>query len=138
MGIYEELQWRGLIKDVSDPSIKDKLNAGGMTFYIGTDPTGDSLHIGHFSSFLICKRLKDAGHHPIVLVGGAAILTKYRFREMTTDIDAIIRGSSSIKDAINHVGDKFDLSNGWINADFMHTSSYSPKLDEFSKHYKSF
>ena len=71
MGIYEELQWRGLIKDVSDPAIKDKLNEGGLTFYIGTDPTGDSLHIGHFSSFLICKRLKDAGHHPIMLVGGA-------------------------------------------------------------------
>ena len=71
MGIYEELEWRGLIKDVSDPIIKEKLNAGGMTFYIGTDPTGDSLHIGHYSSFLICKRLKDAGHHPIVLVGGA-------------------------------------------------------------------
>ena len=71
MGIYEELEWRGLIKDVSDPSIREKLNAGGLTFYIGTDPTGDSLHIGHFSSFLICKRLKDAGHHPIVLVGGA-------------------------------------------------------------------
>ena len=71
MGIYEELEWRGLVKDVSDPSLKEKLNKGGMTFYIGTDPTGDSLHIGHFSSFLICKRLKDAGHHPIVLVGGA-------------------------------------------------------------------
>ena len=71
MGIYEELEWRGLIKDVSDPSIREKLNKGGVTFYIGTDPTGDSLHIGHFSSFLICKRLKDAGHHPIVLVGGA-------------------------------------------------------------------
>ena len=71
MGIYEELEYRGLIKDVSDPSLKEKLNKGGMTFYIGTDPTGDSLHIGHFSSFLICKRLKDAGHHPIVLVGGA-------------------------------------------------------------------
>ena len=71
MGIYEELEWRGLIKDVSDPSLREKLNAGGLTFYIGTDPTGDSLHIGHFSSFLICKRLKDAGHHPIVLVGGA-------------------------------------------------------------------
>ncbi len=70
MGIYEELEWRGLIKDVSDPSIKEKLNKGGMTFYIGTDPTGDSLHIGHFSSFLISKRLKDAGHHPILLVGG--------------------------------------------------------------------
>ncbi len=71
MGIYEELEWRGLVKDVSDPSLRDKLNQGGMTFYIGTDPTGDSLHIGHFSSFLICKRLRDAGHHPIVLVGGA-------------------------------------------------------------------
>lgn len=70
MGIYEELEWRGLIKDVSDPSLKEKLNKGGMTFYIGTDPTGYSLHIGHFSSFLICKRLKDAGHHPILLVGG--------------------------------------------------------------------
>lgn len=70
MGIYEELEWRGLIKDVSDHSLKEKLNKGGMTFYIGTDPTGDSLHIGHFSSFLICKRLKDAGHHPILLVGG--------------------------------------------------------------------
>ena len=71
MGIYEELEWRGLVKDVSDPILKEKLNKGGMTFYIGTDPTGDSLHIGHFSSFLICKRLKDAGHNPIVLVGGA-------------------------------------------------------------------
>ena len=71
MGIYEELEWRGLIKDVSDPSLREKLNAGGMTFYIGTDPTGDSLHIGHFSSFLISKRLKDAGHHPILLIGGA-------------------------------------------------------------------
>ena len=70
MGIYEELEWRGLIKDVSDPQIREKLNAGGMTFYIGTDPTGDSLHIGHFSSFLISKRLKDAGHNPILLVGG--------------------------------------------------------------------
>ncbi|MBQ6335483.1 MAG: tyrosine--tRNA ligase [Erysipelotrichaceae bacterium] len=70
MGIYEELVWRGLIKDESSPEIKDLLNKGGVTFYIGTDPTGDSLHIGHFSSFLISKRLKDAGHNPILLVGG--------------------------------------------------------------------
>ena len=70
MGIYEELVWRGLIKDESSPEIKDLLNKGGATFYIGTDPTGDSLHIGHFSSFLISKRLKDAGHNPILLVGG--------------------------------------------------------------------
>lgn len=71
MKIYDELVWRGLIKDVSSPEIEEKINAGGLTFYIGTDPTGDSLHIGHFSSFLISKRLKDAGHNPILLVGGA-------------------------------------------------------------------
>lgn len=70
MNIYEELVWRGLIKDESSPEIKELLNKGGLTFYIGTDPTGDSLHIGHFSSFLISKRLKDAGHNPILLVGG--------------------------------------------------------------------
>ena len=74
----------------------------------------------------------------IVLVGGAAILANYGFRDMTTDIDAIIHAASSMKDAINHVGDKFELPNGWLNADFMHTDSYSPKLDEFSVYYKSF
>lgn len=74
----------------------------------------------------------------IVLVGDAAILTNYGFRDMTTDIDAVIHAASSMKDAINHVGDKFDLPNGWLNADFMHTGSYSPKLDEFSVYYKSF
>lgn len=71
MKIYDELLWRGLIKDFSDPALIDKLNNGNMTFYIGTDPTGDSLHIGHFSSFLIATRLKKAGHNPILLVGGA-------------------------------------------------------------------
>ena len=71
MTLYEELKWRGLIKDISSPELVDKLNKGGLTFYIGTDPTADSLHIGHFSSFLIARRLKEAGHHPILLVGGA-------------------------------------------------------------------
>ena len=71
MKLYDELKWRGLIKDVTSPEIEEKLNNGGMTFYIGTDPTADSMHIGHLSSFLISKRLKDAGHNPILLVGGA-------------------------------------------------------------------
>ncbi|MCI8445574.1 MAG: tyrosine--tRNA ligase [Bacilli bacterium] len=71
MTLFEELTWRGLIKDISSPELEEKLNNGGLTFYIGTDPTGDSLHIGHYSSFLISKRLKQAGHNPILLVGGA-------------------------------------------------------------------
>lgn len=74
----------------------------------------------------------------IVLVGGAAILTNYGFRDMTTDIDAVIHAASSMKDAINYVGDKFNLPRGWLNADFTRTSSYSPKLDEFSHYYKTF
>ena len=70
MTLLEELKWRGLIKDISSPDLEGKLNEGGLTFYIGTDPTADSLHVGHLSSFLISKRLKDAGHTPILLVGG--------------------------------------------------------------------
>jgi len=71
MKLYDELVWRGLIKDISSEELVDKLNNGHLTFYIGTDPTADSLHVGHLSSFLISKRLKDAGHTPILLVGGA-------------------------------------------------------------------
>ncbi|MBE6155525.1 MAG: tyrosine--tRNA ligase [Firmicutes bacterium] len=71
MTLYEELKWRGLIQDISSPELIEKLNAGGLTFYIGTDPTADSMHIGHYSSFLISKRLAKAGHHPLLLVGGA-------------------------------------------------------------------
>ena len=70
MNIYDDLVYRGLINDISSPDLKEKLNEGGITFYIGTDPTGDSMHIGHFSSFLIATRLKKAGHNPILLIGG--------------------------------------------------------------------
>lgn len=73
-----------------------------------------------------------------MLVGGAAILTNYGFRDMTTDIDAVIHAASSMKDAINRVGDKFHLPNGWLNADFMRTGSFSPKLDEYPVYYKTF
>ena len=71
MKLYEELKWRGLIKDVSSPELEKKLNEESLTFYIGTDPTADSMHIGHFSSFLIATRLAKAGHKPVLLIGGA-------------------------------------------------------------------
>ena len=71
MTLYEDLKWRGLIQDISDEKLIDKLNNEKLTFYIGTDPTADSMHIGHYSSFLISKRLAKAGHKPILLVGGA-------------------------------------------------------------------
>ena len=71
MTLFEDLKWRGLIKDISSPELENKLNNEKLTFYIGTDPTADSMHIGHFSSFLIANRLARAGHKPILLIGGA-------------------------------------------------------------------
>ncbi len=71
MKLYDDLKWRGLIKDITNPELEEKLNNGGMTFYWGTDPSADSLHIGHFSSLLMAKRLENYGHKPIILVGGA-------------------------------------------------------------------
>ena len=74
----------------------------------------------------------------IVLVGGAAILANYGFREMTYDIDAVITASSALKEAVNTVGDRLGLPNGWLNADFKNTSSYSPKLSQYSKYYRTY
>ena len=74
MKLYDELKWRGLIKDVSSPDLEDKLNNGKLTFYWGTDPTADSLHLGHYSSLVTAKRLANAGHQFILLVGGATAL----------------------------------------------------------------
>lgn len=74
MTLYEDLEWRGLIQNISSPDLIDKLNDGELTFYIGTDPTADSLHLGHYSSFLIARRLANAGHHPLLLVGAATAM----------------------------------------------------------------
>ena len=71
MNFFEELNWRGLINDITSPEVEDVINNQKVTFYIGTDPTADSLHIGHYSSLLMAKRLEQHGHHPIMLVGGA-------------------------------------------------------------------
>ena len=74
----------------------------------------------------------------IILIGGAAILINYGFRDMTADVDAILHASSSMRDAINQVGDQFALPYGWMNCDFMRTASYSPKLSQFSTFYRTF
>ena len=71
MGIYEELVARGLIAQVTnEEEIKEMINNGKATFYIGFDPTADSLHVGHFMALCLMKRLQMAGNKPVVLVGG--------------------------------------------------------------------
>lgn len=74
----------------------------------------------------------------LVLIGGASVLINYGFRNMTTDIDALIQAASAMKDAINRVGDRYDLPHGWLNADFTNTESYSVKLSQFSVYYKTY
>lgn len=75
MGIYEELQARGLIAQVTnEPLIRDLINNGKATFYIGFDPTADSLHVGHFMALCLMKRLQEAGNKPIALIGGGTAM----------------------------------------------------------------
>ena len=85
-------------------------------------------------------RKKNGSRMPaeIILMGGASILINYGFREMTYDMDAIIKSSGAMRDAINTVGDRLGLPIGWLNTDFVHTNSYTPRLAEHSKYYKTF
>lgn len=89
----------------------------------------------------LAKEYKKRNRHipaELILVGGASVLINYGFREMTTDIDAIVRAESVMKETINYVGDKFGLPNGWINTDFTKTDSYSQKLIEHSQYYRTY
>ena len=71
MKLFEELQWRGLIHNFTDEKVIEKINNGELTFYLGADPTGDSLHVGHMLVYLFAMRLMKAGNTPIFLIGGA-------------------------------------------------------------------
>src|SRR5437867_5818994 len=72
MNIYDELQWRGLVSDCTDPAaLVKRLHAGPITLYAGFDPTADSLHVGNLVPLLVLRRFQLFGHHPIVVAGGA-------------------------------------------------------------------
>ncbi len=70
MNLFEDLKWRGLTYAMTDPSIEEVLNNDKVTFYLGADPTADSLHVGHLLAYLVAKRLMLAGHKPILVIGG--------------------------------------------------------------------
>ena len=116
MTLFEELKWRGLIKDMTSPEIEKLLNEREVTFYIGTDPTGDSLHIGHLSSFLICKRLADHGHHPIILIGGATGLIGDPRPSKERDIityETVEKNVESLTKQIKKLFGNFDFVNNY-------------------------
>ena len=118
MKLYDDLVWRGLIKDFSSPDLIEKLNNEKLTFYIGTDPTADSLHLGHLSSFLISKRLKDAGHNPILLIGGGTGLIGDPRPTTERDMqikDEIFKNTESLKKQVEKLfGFKVVNNYDWI------------------------
>ena len=129
MTLYEELQWRGLIKDTAGDDLADKLNGEPITFYWGTDPTADSLHLGHYSSLVTAKRLAKAGHHPILLVGGATgligdprptaereIISK---EQLAKNLEGIKEQVSRIFDGKAEVVNNYDWFRGYELTDFL-------------------
>ena len=141
MGIYEELQARGLIAQVTDePEIRELINNGGARFYIGFDPTADSLHVGHFMQLIIMRYMQQAGHRPIVLLGGGTTMVgdptgKTDMRKMLT------------QEQIQHNADEFkkqmskfiDFSEGKAimanNADWLLGLNYVDFLREIGVHF---
>lgn len=127
MTVYEDLKWRGLIESISDDALIEKLNSGGLTFYIGTDPTADSLHLGHYSSFLITRRLEKAGHHPIILVGGATGLVgdpRGTVERQLSQKDVVSRNFEALKEQVQKlfpypVVNNFDWMKDYSFLDFL-------------------
>jgi hypothetical protein len=98
-------------------------------------------NIDHYLYLVAKEYKKENRSNPeaeIIIVDGASMIMNYSFRDTTTDIDSIIRASSSMKDVINKIGDENGLGTGWLNEDFKNTVSYSYKLIENSRFYKKF
>ncbi len=136
MGIYEELQTRGLIAQITDEEkIRNLINHGQATFYIGFDPTADSLHVGHFMALCLMKRLQQAGNKPVVLLGGGTAMIgdpsgKNDMRKMIA-IDAIQKNIDCFK---KQIGRFIDFSNDKAilvnNADWLLDLNYVDLLRE--------
>lgn len=129
MKLYDELKWRGLIKDVAGDDIENKLNNEKITFYWGTDPTADSLHLGHYSSLVTARRLAKAGHHPILLCGGATgligdprptaereIISK---EQLNKNLEGIKKQVTKIFDGKAEVVNNYDWFKGYELTDFL-------------------
>ena len=141
MTLYEELQARGLIAQVTDEAlISDLINNGKATFYIGFDPTADSLHVGHFMALCLMKRLQMAGNKPIALIGGGTAMIgdpsgRSDMRQMMTP-EQIQHNCDCFKEQMS----KFiDFSEGKAlmvnNADWLMDLNYIEVLREVGAHF---
>ncbi len=141
MGIYEELRARGLIAQVTDEEeIRDLINNGKATFYIGFDPTADSLHVGHFMALCLMKRLQEAGNRPIALIGGGTAMIgdpsgRTDMRQMMTE-ETIQHNCDCFKKQMSRF---IDFSEGKAlmvnNADWLKELNYIEVLREVGAHF---
>ncbi|MBN2504347.1 MAG: tyrosine--tRNA ligase [Bacilli bacterium] len=122
MNLFEDLKWRGLLYAVTDPEIEDKLNNEKMTFYLGADPTANSLHVGHLLAYLVAKRLADYGHHPILVIGGGTGLIgdpsfKSQERQLLTIEESLINAEGIRQQVLRLLPDAKIVNNfDWISA----------------------
>ncbi len=141
MGIYEELKARGLIAQVTDEErIRDLVNNGKAVFYIGFDPTADSLHVGHFMALCLMKRLQEAGNKPIALIGGGTAMIgdpsgRTDMRQMMTP-ETIQHNCECFKKQMSRF---IDFSDGKAlmvnNADWLMDLNYIEVLREVGAHF---
>ena len=141
MGVYEELVARGLIAQVTDEKeIRELVNNGKATFYIGFDPTADSLHVGHFMALCLMKRLQMAGNKPIALLGGGTAMVgdpsgRTDMRQMMTP-ETIQHNVDCFKKQMSRF---IDFSEGKAlmvnNADWLMDLNYVEVLREIGAHF---
>ena len=137
MKFYDELVWRGLVDNITSPEVIDKLNNGGLTFYVGVDPTGDSLHIGHFLTVIATvKRFKDANHTPIIIAGGGTGLIgdpKPNVERPMISKETVLNNINSIKKQVSDLlHDDIKIVN---NADWLLEMNAIDFLRDYGKHF---
>lgn len=137
MKLFDELKWRGLVDNITSEELIDKINEGGLTFYIGVDPTADSLHIGHYSSVIaMTKRLLDAGHHPIIIAGGGTGLIgdpKPNLERPMISKEAVLKNIEGIKKQLDKIlGTDIKIIN---NADWLLQMNAIDFLRDYGKHF---
>ena len=141
-GILDELKERGIVKQVVfEDDLKAMLDSGPQSFYIGFDPTADSLHVGHFMQMIVAKRLQDAGHRPIILIGGGTAMIgdpsgRTDMRTMMTK-ETIAHNVECFKKQMSRFV-RFDGENAAIlvnNADWLLDLNYIDFLREVGAHF---
>ena len=136
MNIFEDLQWRGLVYAMTDPTLETQLSTTPMTFYLGADPTADSLHVGHLLAYLVAKRLLLAGHLPILVIGGGTGLIgdpsfKSQERQLLT-IETSLQNAEGIKRQVVHLLPNAKIVN---NYDWLSSLNAIEFLRDIGKHF---